>query len=91
MVQVQVRLCDVCRERDKETPAEQYRVSSRGRTAEVDLCEEHSVALEELLFKFEMTTSRRRRQDLTSRITTLEDIEREKRERKQAPKDPKPS
>ncbi|WP_186325189.1 hypothetical protein [Cellulosimicrobium sp. TH-20] len=57
----------------------------------MDLCEEHSVALEELLFKFEMTTSRRRRQDLTSRITTLEDIEREKRERKQAPKDPKPS
>lgn len=47
MVQIEVRVCDICQRVNQRT--DQYTITQSHRSSTVDLCEEHGKWLEELL------------------------------------------
>lgn len=83
MVQVTIRVCDVCKEPDKDTRA--YEVRQETRKARIDLCADDAAPLEAFLDQeppkdqpgsVDGTQRRGRR---SSRVTTIEEIEERKR------------
>lgn len=69
----QLPACDVCHATDR--PVQRYLVGQRGRRTSFDLCAEHAAPLEALLALKQGVTP------FAQRVTTLEDIERLKREK----------
>lgn len=75
MATISVTICDQCR--DPSRPTRSYRITSEGRTATRDLCEEHAVPLESLFAETEIPAKqpRRRGRPSSMRVTTMEEIE----------------
>jgi|GEM_PF-2473881 len=74
MAQVTITVCDICQAPDRSTT--RYRVARRGASAQTDRCEEHGAELEAIV----QSVERKPRHDWTERVTTLEELERRKRE-----------
>ena len=69
-----VTVCNVCQLMDR--PVRTYRIKSDDSEVQVDLCEEHSQPLRDLLQLGERPTTRRRR---ARTVMTLEQIEQAKK------------
>lgn len=74
MVKINLVVCDVCKDPQRET--EPYTVTGKGRRRSMDLCEEHSAPLGELLAATEEPSPPRKRAParLQRRVTTMEEI-----------------
>jgi hypothetical protein len=77
-VKLNVVVCDVCKDRDRETRS--YRVTRQGKAMAADLCAEHAEPIELLIEQLAANGAAPRRRNTRSatRVTTLEDIEKKK-------------
>ena len=78
MATLTITVCDECH--DPNRPVRNYRITSEGRTAVRDLCDEHGAFLEGLFeqAKGSKTASRRLPRRGSTRVATMEEIEQAK-------------